>query len=252
MTAALPYRNMLAELLALWDARHEDGGTVLKADLSHPATGVVIRGLTAHAVAASRGVLTLYKASQQIAALPLVRAVIEDAMTATWVYKDPEGWKMFIAAGEQQRVKALRNMIDQGIDPEATAKSLQEAQAVVDSVEKITHVNIENRFRVVDPTGRAYLHYRIASSLIHAGPALVDRYTTPAPETPIGLAYKKHPSHAAGNEWMAFTVHYLAQALQVWDLCQVSRPDRDALNDFARRLGVASLDDDADTLADDS
>jgi hypothetical protein len=52
------------------------------------------------------------------------------------------------------------------------------------------------------------------------------------------MVYKIHPTHAAGNTWMAIAVHHLAQALKVWDLCQDKHPDSDALSAIADRLGI--------------
>jgi hypothetical protein len=114
MTTPIPYRVVMADLLRIWDARQEDGGTTLRADLSHARTPIIIRGIVAHAVASARGALTLYEQKQQMAALPLVRAVHEDAVTATWLLVADDAWKMFLARGEQQRAVVLRQIIDQG------------------------------------------------------------------------------------------------------------------------------------------
>jgi hypothetical protein len=240
MTQPVSNRIVLAELLSIWDAHARDGQVHLRTDLSHLATGVIVRGLTAHAVECGRGALTLYKASQPLAALPLIRAVMEDAITAAWLLGSQDAWKSFLSGGAQKRKVLLADLMRQDFGRAGAAARMDEMQKLIDSLGRISDSTVESRFRSVDATGALYTAYRVASSLTHAGPLLTDLYTMEAPGTPLGLAYRGHPAFTTTNAWLGTAATCLTHAMTVWDSCQTDRPDRQRLEGIAERLGVRS------------
>lgn len=240
MTQPVPYRQVIDELLGIWDAHQGAGEVRMRADLSHVATGVLVRGLTAHAIASARGALTLYRASQPVAALPLIRAVMEDAVTAAWLVGTPEGWKSFLSDGAKKRRVILDEILKHEPGSAMAAETRDEMVVLADALGKITDGTIERRFAVIDPTGALYTTYRIGSTLIHAGPVLVDLYTEEVPNSPMGLGYREHASHTSTNGWLGAAASCLTHALTVWDQCQPARPDQAQLAAIAARLGVRS------------
>jgi hypothetical protein len=240
MTQSVPNRIVLAELLVIWDSHTRDGQVHLRTDLSHLATGVIIRGLAAHAVECARGALTLYKASQPLAALPLIRAVMEDAITAAWLLGSPDAWKSFLSNGAQKRMVLLNDIVRHDFGGAGAAARMDEMQQLISSLGKISDATVESRFHRVDSTGSLYTAYRVASSLTHAGPLLADLYTMEAPGTPLGLAYREHAAFTSTNAWLATAATCLTHAMTVWDSCQTDRPDRERLEAIAERLNVRS------------
>jgi hypothetical protein len=237
----IDYRAVVAELLAIWDARAELDEVTMRGDLAHGTTPVLIRGLKAHAVDAARAVLTLYQAAQPVAAVPIVRALMEDALTAAWLLADADAWRSFISDGSQQRAKALREIMARGRDGSQaeTEQRLKESEDLVEKLGTPTGHKVEQRFRVLDGgDGGLYLMYRLASSLSHAGPAIVDLYTGTDDRLPLGVYYRGHAAHSTAAMWIGATAGNLLHALNVWDLCQVDRPDRERLHAIAERLNL--------------
>jgi hypothetical protein len=242
MTAdRIDYRAVVAELLAIWDASSELNEVTLRGDLAHRTTPVLIRGLTAHAVDSARAVLTLYQAKQPVAALPIVRLLMEDALTAAWLLADADAWRSFISDGSRQRAVALRKILSRGGgDSQAEiAERLKESEELVDNLGGPTNHNIEQRFRVLDGgDGGLYLMYRLASSFSHASPSIIDLYTGTDERTPLGVYYRGHAAHNTAAMWIGATAGNLLHALNVWDICQADHPDRDQLHAIADRLSL--------------
>jgi len=237
MTPPIPYRVVLKQLLTLWDGRLNAPSLMLRGDLAHAATPVVVRGLTSHAVAAARGALLLYEAKQPAAAMPLVRVVMEDAATAVWLVREPEAWRSFLSEGEQKRAKALREILGRDASPRVAAR-LATSEQHIQTLAKITDGTIQARMRTIDPAEELYTTYRLASALIHAGPVVVDLYTGIDERSEVGLAFRDHARFPLANEWLGTATEWLLHALNAWDVCQTHHPDEIQLRDIGERLGV--------------
>lgn len=242
MTAVrIDYRAVIAELLAIWDAGVKHNEVSLRGDLAHPTTPMLIRGLTAHAADSARAVLTLYKAGQPAAAVPIVRALMEDALTAAWLLAEADAWRSFISDGSHQRATALRKIIERGADdsPAETEARLKESVELIDHLGTPSRHHIDQRFRALDGgDGMLYIMYRLASSLSHASPAIIDLYTVADDRPPHGLSFRDHAAHSTAAMWIGLTAGNLCHALNVWDICQADHPDRDQLHTIANRLSL--------------
>lgn len=99
-------RAIIRRLITVWETEDGRKKVDLRTDIDFQVS-VVVRGLAAHAVDCARGVLTLYEAGQPVAAVPLIRALLEDAVTAGWVLVVPEGWKALVSEGSRTRAAVL-------------------------------------------------------------------------------------------------------------------------------------------------
>lgn len=237
----IDYRSVVAELLAIWDTRVKENEATLRGDLAHPTTPVLIRGLAAHAVDCARAVLTLYQAKQPVAAVPIVRTLMEDALAAAWLLGEPDAWRSFISDGSKQRAIALRGILsrDPGDKQSEVAARLKESKDLIERLGDPTNHLIEQRYRTLDGgDGGLYLLYRLASSLSHPGPTIIDLYTGFDTRTPLGMHYRDHAAHTTAAMWIGVAAAHLLHALKVWDICQADHPDQERLHAIANRLGL--------------
>lgn len=239
-TPRVDNRAVIADLLAIWDADASAKATV-RTDLANQLTPVLIRGLTAHAVDSARAVLTLYRASQPVAAVPIVRTVMEDALTAAWLLAEPDASRSFVSAGVGKRAVALGAILRRGAgaDHAAIATRLQESRDLIEQLGAPNGHNIEQRFQSLDGgDGGLYLAYRLASQLSHASPSIVDLYVGADERAPQGVYLRSHAAHDTAAMWISHTATNLLHALTVWDICRAGRPNQVQLEAIGDRLGM--------------
>ena len=235
------YRAVVSELLALWDEQIEKSTVTLRLDLAYWATPILVRGLTAHAVDAARAVLTLYRAKQTIAAVPLVRAVMEDALTAVWLLADADAARSFRSDAAMQRARTLREILSRVDDPADVEAKLRESRSIIEELGTPSRHLIEQRFRALDGgDGGLYLQYRIMSSLTHAGAGVIDLYSAPDDRAPTRAVFRAYGAHPTAAAWMSSTATYLLHALGAWDACQLDHPQAARLRALADRMGLRS------------
>jgi hypothetical protein len=230
-------RAVLRELLALWEKQLIFDQITVAADIP-PAVPVAVRGLTAHAVDCARGVLMLYEASQPIAALPLVRCVLEDAVTAQWLIAQPNGWKTFISDGATQQMKALREIIQGNPADELSSARLSDLRKLVDEIGTPSGYTIQQRVQSLEGTDKMYLIYRAASALTHAGSGIVDVYSVSDSNSELGVAFVPYAKHPTASAWLGIAASSLTHALLAWNSLVLVGSETEAVTRIAARLGV--------------
>lgn len=235
------HRQVLEELLDIWDQAQ-----ITRTDaqlVRHPEdrirVGVIVRGLAAHAVDCGRGVLTLYQASQPVPAIPLVRCLMEDAVTAIWVHAVEDAWRSFSSDGAKSRARALREM--QELDPSdlVAGERLAETKKLLEMLGPASGHLIQQRMQAIEGGENWYLLYRAASAWTHAGVPIVDLYTEVDERSEIGMSARPHAAFPNASAYIALAATYLLHTLAIWDHCQADRPDRDRLEEINRRLGLS-------------
>lgn len=235
----IAYRAELRALIALWDADRDVRSFQVRAD-SHHSVPIIIRGLVAHAVDCARAVLVLYESSLPLPAAPVIRVLIEDAVTAGWVLVTPDGWRYFLAGGADQRRKALNALLQDDPTNEQSLARLAELTAMIDDLGRSPQYEIiEQRIASLDGMGQLYQLYRFVTWLSHAGTEVAERYTGPA-DTAVGVAFRPSASHPTASVLLEVATNSLLQALIAWDCALVDRAHEDELNEIADRLGVRS------------
>jgi hypothetical protein len=238
---ATDYRDAIRRLIALWDADVDLQS--IERDPEIPAEVlVIVRGLVAHAMDCARGVLTLYQASQPVAAAPIIRSIMEDAITAGWVLVIPGGWKQFISNGSRSRALVLAEALLQDPDDERTEARLQEYENHVKEFGKATRefTSFKRRLDAIEGTDNMYSVYRYLSALTHASAETANLYTAPNPDSPFQTSYRTYAAHPMAALLLLSAATSLVNALTAWDDTRGGHPNREALNAIAAELGVSN------------
>ncbi|MFJ7289770.1 DUF5677 domain-containing protein [Curtobacterium sp. NPDC098951] len=243
MTAPTDYRAIIRRLLAIWDTETNRTTVELRTDIDFQVT-VLVRGLTAHAADCARGVLTLYDASQPVAAVPVIRSLMEDAVTAGWVLVVPDGWKAVVSEGSRTRAAVLRDAMAANASW-ADAASEARRQEYAEQVKALgaappSYKVFEQRLRALEGTDDMYMVYRYLSGLSHASSETVDLYTAPDPGSPLQVRYRRQASHSMAANLLVSAASSLLHALIAWDMTQVGRPHQAELDAIASELGVTN------------
>ncbi|NQX34730.1 DUF5677 domain-containing protein [Herbiconiux sp. VKM Ac-2851] len=234
----IDYRAVLAELTSIWRSHSSERSIEVRSDLGRPTTPVLIRGLAAHAVECGQAILVLYKNSLPLPAVPIVRTLMEDAMTAGWLLVDEDAWRSFVSEAAQKKRTALREVLEMDPDNTPAAERMAESQQLLDDLGMPSNNKIQQRFRALEGGERLYLMYRAASALSHAESTVVDLYTEVDPRSPVGVVWRDHAAHTNASAWIAVAATHLLFALIAWDSCRLERPDQDRLESIATKLGV--------------
>lgn len=212
----------------------------MRSDIHHHSVPVLIRGLAAHASDCTRGVLTLYKNHLTVPAIPIVRAVMEDATTAAWLLVDADAWHSFISDGAVSRKKALKQMAVLNPSDVVIADRLSETDDLLNKLGQPSGHKIEQRMNSLAGAENMYLMYRAASAMSHADSAIVDLYTDADPNSDLGVVWRNHASFSNASAYIAVAATNLLHALLAWDTCLVDRPDQEQLERIAEEFGVRS------------
>lgn len=108
----LNHRQVLRDLINMWESELGDPTVTTRVDLPHKVVPIAVYSSTAHAVECAKAVLSLYEASLPVPAVPLIRTLIEDAITAAWLIGTPDGWKSFVSAGAGERATTIRGVME--------------------------------------------------------------------------------------------------------------------------------------------
>lgn len=237
----IDHRALLRRLLDVWDKEEERQTVDLRTDIDFQVS-VVVRGLTAHAADCARGVLALYAASQPVAAVPVIRALFEDAITAGWVLVVPDGWKALSSEGSRTRAAVLATLI-KGEGDGADSSTKARHQEYADQVATLgpapgSYRKFDQRLQALDGTDEDYQLYRFLSGLSHAGAETVNLYTAENPNSGMPVSYRRHASHSMASTLLVAASSSLLHALIAWDMTQVGRPHKDTFDEIAAQLGV--------------
>ncbi|WP_146245760.1 DUF5677 domain-containing protein [Curtobacterium sp. MCLR17_055] len=241
MPTPTDYRAIIRQLAEIWD--HDAGRKTvpLRTDIDLQVT-VLVRGLAAHAIDCGRGVLTLYEAGQPVAAVPLIRTLMEDSLTAGWVLVVPEGWKDFLSDGSKARARALREAMEakaDGASDEWEARRQEYEDQVGDlGPASPAYTIFKQRLDAIAGTEGMYLVYRYLSGLTHAGADIVDLYTAANPNQGLPVTYRRFAAHSMAALLLGHAAISLLQALIAWDTTMPGVPHKTTLDEIAAQLGV--------------
>jgi hypothetical protein len=233
------YAVVIGILTQMWDEDLDRGPVSLSHSLPNEAA-VLIRGIVAHAVDCARGVVALYAAGHTVAAVPVVRTVFEDSITAGWVLVTPDGWKAVLSDGSDQRAKLMgeaRQFGTSADEAEATER-LAEYEEHVAQLGKAKGWPFNQRVNALEGTDALYLLYRYASSLTHAGAEIAGMYVTEDGNADLNVSYWRQASHPLAEDFLELAASSLLQALIAWDLAQAERRRERELDHLAATLGV--------------
>ncbi|AZZ54895.1 DUF5677 domain-containing protein [Rathayibacter iranicus] len=205
-------------------------------------TVIAVRALVAHAVDCGRAIATLYEAKQPLAAVPIIRTLMEDATTTAWLLKTPDGWKGFLREGAETRRKLLENVraANPDLGADLVREELVRAKELLDQLDEFrSEKDFHQRARSVTGTEDLYVLFRMASGVSHAGAGIVDLYTTQDPTSDSGFSWFDAARYPQSEMWLRVASALLVRALTAWDHVLVGNPLRAGLAPLAKKYGEA-------------
>jgi hypothetical protein len=231
-------RAVLQYLIALWDTHPLQGDVAIRP--THQQAALSVWALTFHAVDCARGVLTLYEAGQPIPAVPVVRLLLEDAVTAGWLTVFPAKHRALLRDGVDQRKKLYRELVGQEGVGEFATEQLAEAEALAEVLRDAGGYVLEQRMRDLKDTDGLYTHYRLLTGQSHAGVGVVDMYVSNDDRSSVGVSLDRFGSLPAAGGIIGIAASMLLLAMIAWDCTKGERLWEHELTELARRRGTTS------------
>ena len=234
-------RTFITKLVALWD-RDSERPFQMTSDYAS-GSGPVIWSLTNHTVELARTVVELSAADRMLVAMPLVRLIIENAMTIAWLYASPTATKALVHEGLRQRRRAIEHVVSlgaAGFDGDSIKKAADEQEEFV-GFRSSQGSSLEQRFKALEGGDSMYSTYRMASALSHAGLTLADQYLIEIPKTreyPLGISFAPDRTLDVGDAWLGTSATMLLLAMTTCDRVDESRHQKNQLAEAASKLDL--------------
>ncbi len=225
-------------LCDLWDGA--SAGTVQYRGELDPARAVGIRTHTHHAVRAARAVIQLDLTTTGIELVPLVRLMMECAVTAAWLLLTPGSGEALIRDGASQRLKALNTLTAFGEEPGSAKAQAEEALAQLEATSGPRSFAFEQRCQRLEGGDRLYLTYRVFSAESHSGIGIADFYAVATESSPIGLAFNPEAVSSVRAPTIGIAACMLLLALNADELARSKPTHTTQLAKAAKRLGVGT------------
>lgn len=208
--------GIIDELLDVWSTQIEHLSEDLQREGLHKSVPIIVHGLTAHVADLARATALLYRADVTVAAIPLIRAMIEDVATIDYVLENDEGWKDVQDASFKQRRLILNDFEATGEVQPWFEKARSHLEWMRENGAKDPRP-IKARFEDAEP-GRVsmYTQYRNLSDEIHAGMGVVTKYTEADPEQPGSYGLASTANDGSAPVKLVNAVMSLQSALMSW------------------------------------
>lgn len=233
-------QEILTKLIAEWDNFPSD---VVIGAREHVVIGVTVFGLTAHVYTLVDGALTLHQAGKPMAAVPLIRAAIECAMTAVWV--ELAGYPGAMALIREQ-TRGMKNTIEAWVksgmpDDQDTVGELGRELLTLVKTSTGAGQHFEQRCKELEGGMSMYALYRSASQVSHATTSVVDLYLGAASVDdpgPTGMALSTVPAEYSPDAWLNSALVAVVQATSAWSRLDRAHTHRSRMKELNRRLGT--------------
>ena len=231
-------RQVMETLCDLWDAAPP--GTVEYRGELDAARAIGIRTHAHHAVRASRAVLHLDLTTAGIELVPLVRLIMECAVTAAWLLLIPGSGHALIRDGAAQRLKALNLLTTFGEEPGPAKAQAEVAHADLEDASGPRSFAFEQRCQRLDGGERLYLTYRAFSAESHSGMGIADFYSVETRSSPIGIVFNPRATSSVRASTIGIAACMLLLALNADELARPKPTHTTQIKKAAKRLGVGT------------
>ncbi|BAS11754.1 hypothetical protein AHiyo8_00570 [Arthrobacter sp. Hiyo8] len=201
--------------------------------------GPMIWSYTNHVVELMRTVLDLSAQNRMIIAVPLIRLVVENAMTSIWLYLEPSNARAVIHEGFRLRKAAVENIIETGSDS-VDKSQVDEIKQVLDEFADSDLPggrHFEQRCRQIFDGLPVYCSWRVMSSFSHAGMAMGDFYLAET-ETAPGLAFRPDAELESHEAWLGTAVCMLLASLKACNEIDGKGSLRAQVERAAKKMGI--------------
>ncbi|MFJ2298145.1 DUF5677 domain-containing protein [Oerskovia paurometabola] len=230
----------MREVIEAWHADRPRAHLSKSADTLY---GPVLFSHVAHVHRLAEGVLTLQAADQFLAAMPLVRQMIEFTLRAVWLTIYHENLPAMVREDERQRTNALRQAAKNGQIPTDDPALLQSIDWL-DGNRQVQGVTSGQKFFMICeevPGGESvYTHYRMASNYTHHGSMLFEEYISIKPTTDgkVAISFNTRPELVTERAWLNMVAYLLILAGITWDNVDRVHLHRELLRRLAVRYEV--------------
>ncbi len=243
-------RALIEELLSQWDvtgkpqALHQPaarkGRKITGSDVARVTS---VYGLARHVHELARAVCLLLRQGYANAAIPVVRTLYENALTAAWLVqsKGDHGIRAFVH--EHARIRrALQN--DAFL---AASEVFREGASEIADTDPTPYLGSTDSVRNfhdvcldLKPAGKdAFIYFRLFSNFSHASPKIADLYFESAAGKSDLPAYLHEPEDGVPvNVLLFFTAASLVWAARAYSYLLRDNQYRNFLRSCARKLGV--------------
>lgn len=225
-------------LLLGWDARADAPLVGTRKRKFNQQQLALAHGLCAHVHYLAGPALALLDEGKVLAALPLVRACFESAITAQWVTQTTDGAPAFVNEDVRQR-RAQIPTLEKAVSSVFREAAPEIAARLVDRLESNTTARgFHNLCDDLVPGGAdAYSIYRVLSQYSHASVLVIDDYLQ---ATDTGLALRSVPVEPNGATWTNLLAASLVWAGRAIDYLDKNHVRRSELRAAAASLGITS------------
>ena len=180
------------------------------------ATGIATYLLARHAVETNRAIRKLFELGMELQAVPLMRVVMESAVTAAWMTITENAGAASLYFVADQRLKALnalQNLSDSNVNSDSEWKSLKES---LKNEASSAADNFIQRCESLEGGEGIYAIYRLLSGFSHPNLGLLESYSKPAAEPDGKFSFTDSHLQDQDETFLAFNVCMLALALSAW------------------------------------
>ncbi|MBF4563942.1 DUF5677 domain-containing protein [Plantibacter sp. VKM Ac-2876] len=232
----------LDKLTGLW-TKHSD--RPWRVDSTRHGTNVaLISAFVSQANSLSAAVVLLYRAGLAFEALPLVRSVMELAVTASWLAVYPDRTPNLLNASAKERKSLLEGIVQRGFDAADALEQIEDTLEYLGDKSTGSGRSIKSRCDALAGGSEVYLMYRAISSLCHPSNTLADAFTEvveTSVENPWGLVLRGNPENELEVNWLGMNLAMLLRAQIAADMV-LERPRHSTqLSRLARRMGLTFI-----------
>lgn len=230
----------IRRLIKSW--RREEGREFeMKTDLGL-GRGVLIWGITKHAVELTESVLVLEDAGRTKYSGALVRLLLECAITTTWVQlrDDSDSALMFEFFRSRRNALADLPATFQEADVEVLREIAEQLEFYKD-FQTLEGAKIAARAKSIRGGDELYLYYRILSGASHAGASLAEEEISafePTQEHPVGIRLGAEQDPKYETNLLGLTLVWLTLCMRACNAIDQQGRQKAQVEDAIRKIGM--------------
>jgi len=223
-------------LCDLWD-QQIPGTTRYRDGIDSPrAVGIMTH--SHHAVRIARAIRRLATDFLGIEIVPLVRLLMECAVTAAWLLLTPGSGDSMILDGARQRKKALSAIALHGGETEPAHSQAMSVLQKLEAASGPKNFAFEQRCLSLADGQRLYTTYRVLSLESHGGIGVSDFYIATSKKSPIGFFYNPNAQSSRREATLGLAACMLHLAMNADESARSEPSMRSKLNEWASILGI--------------
>jgi len=172
---------------------------------------------------------------------PLIRTLMESAVTAAWFAATPGSWDAASLDGIRQRLKLARDVdSEQGIPTSPETEDLEQGEKDLVEFFSTEAETFLGRVQSLQGMGTVYVGYRVLSGYTHAGTPLMDHYLRQDDSAKFGLQYSADFEFADADKCFWSIPPMVHLAVSAWDSIDPDARYRSELEAITRLTSINS------------